>query len=257
MAQAQTALVTGGGTRIGRTISRALATAGFDVAVHCHHSLEGAEQVADWVREQGCRATVLRADLTRPGAARKIMGEALDYFGGLSLLVNNAAVFYDDTAGMLELAQMKILNVDVPVEFMTEARGLLEERAGSVVNIADAAYRVPLKGYKAYSRSQKTLADATVERAMEWASGGVRVNAVCPGTVLPPAGMDPDLLARIVQKIPMGRVGTPADVADAVVFLAGASFVTGQLLAVDGGRSLCVKEEAGEDHLEIEVVEFN
>ena len=243
MSKAQMALVTGGGTRVGRAIVEALVRAQFDVAIHCNRSSNSAGEIARWADTLGRRCEVFASDLTRPRAAGKLVAEGLEFLGGLDLLVNNAALFYDDSARMVELARMKILNVDVPAECMTGTAAALEMSGGCVVNIADAAYSVPIRSYKAYSRSQRALTDFTVEQARVLAPRGVRVNAVCPGTVLPAADLSADRVQSIVAKIPMGRLGSPEDVADAVLFLSRSRFVTGQLLAVDGGRSLC-KEDA-------------
>ncbi|MCP4674950.1 MAG: SDR family oxidoreductase [Deltaproteobacteria bacterium] len=230
------ALVTGGAIRVGRAITHALAHAGYRVAVHYYHSQESAEQLAADLDKSGMRSALIQGDLTRPGSAARIVTRAAEIMGRLDLLVNNAAVLADDDSTTADLARMKLLNVDAPSACLAAAVPYLQSCAGCVVNIADTAGLAPFVQYKAYSRTQSALISMTESKALELAASGVRVNAICPGTVLPHEDYGPSRVARIVRDIPMGRIGRPEDVADAVVYLVGARFVTGQILCVDGGR---------------------
>ncbi len=232
------ALVTGGAIRVGRAITHALALAGYRVAVHYYRSQESAEQLAADLGKSGVQSTLIHGDLTQPGSPARIVARAVEVMGRLDLLVNNAAVLTDDDGATTDLARMKLLNVDAPTACLAATVPHLEPFGGSVINIADTAGLAPFERYKAYSRTQSALISMTQKKALELAASGVRVNAICPGTVLPHEGYGPTSLARIVRNIPMGRIGRPEDVADAVVYLSGARFVTGQILCVDGGRVL-------------------
>ncbi|MCP4606171.1 MAG: SDR family oxidoreductase [Proteobacteria bacterium] len=235
------ALVTGGAVRVGREISLSLARAGFRVAVHYHQSSAPAEQLQKELSKEGLESTLIQADLTRPKSPVQVVERAVEEMGRLDLLVNSAAILVEDTKSTVDLARMKLLNVDAPIACLNAAILFLEHSSGSVVNIADSAGIAQYDHHKAYSRTQSALIEMTKKKALETVRSGVRINAVCPGTVLPPPNYSPDRVARLADAIPMGRIGRPGDVADAVLYLAHASYVTGQILFVDGGRGLATK----------------
>lgn len=237
------ALVTGGAVRVGRAICLALARDGFRVAVHYNSSEREAEELAQELERHGPGHGLLRSDLTRPGAAAKLVESAIARFDRLDVLVNNAALFFDDQGSINDLARMKVLNYDAAASLIDAAAPELVRSRGSVVSIADVAAYQELSRHKAYSRTKAALLDLTHRKALALAGLGVRVNAVCPGTVLFPESYEPPRRRRIVEQIPLGRAGTPDDVAQAVVYLARAGFVTGQVIAVDGGRILHALDE--------------
>ncbi len=240
------ALVTGGAVRLGRSITETLAAAGYSVLVHHHASTSAAESLVDALRVMGHVAVCLRADLTRPGAASRLVGEALSIAGRLDLLVNNAALLVADNGNLTALARMKVLNYDAAAALVDAAVPHLAGTRGSIVNVADVAGIRAFEEHKAYSRTKTGLLALTFRKALELAPRGIRCNAVCPGTVLPAAHLDSRQVARLAEKVPLGRIGDPTDVAQAVLFLAGASYVTGQILAVDGGRLLTMLEDETE-----------
>ncbi|MBW2275986.1 MAG: SDR family oxidoreductase [Deltaproteobacteria bacterium] len=235
---APVALVTGGAVRVGRALCLALGRDGFRVAIHYHSSERAAADLAGELGRSGADAGVLKSDLTRPGAAVKLVEDTIARFDRLELLINNAALFFDDHASMNELARMKVLNFDAAAALIDAAAPELVRSRGSVITIADVAAYQTLSKHKAYSRTKAALLDLTHRKALALATLGVRVNAVCPGTVLFPESYGESRRKRIVDQIPLGRAGTPKDVAQAVVYLARADFVTGQVIAVDGGRIL-------------------
>jgi pteridine reductase len=236
--EAKVALVTGGAVRVGKAISMALGRTGYSVAIHFNRSEESAVQLGRELKDLGVEHVLVQSDFTRPGQPAETISRAARAFGRIDLLVNNAAILLDDTSSTIDLARMKLLNVDAPLSCLKSAMPHLAAGRGCAVNIGDAAGVVELKEHKFYSRTKAALIEMTREKAAEAIGSGVRINAVCPGTVLPPVEYDEDRVARIAAKIPMGRIGRPEDVAEAVLYLASASYVTGQTLFVDGGLAL-------------------
>ncbi len=239
----RSALITGGGVRVGAAITRALARAGFRIAVHYHQSSEAAKRLSEDFTATDRKHVLLQADLTRPRACASLVDRAAEALDGLSLLVNSAAILVDDSADTVDLAKMKLLNVDAPAACLEAAAPHLERCSGSAINISDTAGIEPYKLHQAYSRTQSALLGMTARKALDLAPAGVRVNAICPATVLPPASYTDEMVDRLAKAIPLGRIGRPEDIADAVVYLALAPFVTGQILCVDGGLVLAAQND--------------
>lgn len=239
-ARQRVALVTGGAVRLGRAITLGLAEAGYDVVIHYHASEEGAQEVRAQVQALGRRAELARGDLTRAGAAATVVGVARKSFGRLDLLVNSAASFHAspllDTDAAAWDAVMD-LNVRAPHLLVLEAAPLLRESRGAVVNLVDLSAVQPWTEYPAHAVSKAALAHLTRVQARSLAPD-VRVNGVAPGAVLPPDSYAPERLEALRKQTPLGKLGRPEDAVSAVLFLAEAPFVTGQILAVDGGRLL-------------------
>lgn len=247
----KTALVTGGGVRVGKAIAIALAEAGASVAVHHHRSVAAAQQVVAHITgaSSGSReAFAVRADLTEAGEVER-MFEQLDVkFGGtLDVLVNSAGIMERVAAADLvpeRWQRMFALNVEAPLWCAQAARMRMLANAtpgGSIVNIADISAERPWRGYAHYCASKAALVSLTKSLALEWAPG-IRVNAVAPGAVMLPEGAQAEEVARLEAAIPAKRLGSAEDVAETVVFLAGGpAYVTGQVIAVDGGRSISWK----------------
>jgi len=241
--QGKVALVTGAARRLGAAIARRLHAAGANVVIH-HR---GAESDAAQLEAQlnGLRkgsALRLKADLLAPIAPQALIGAALERWKRLDLLVNCASTFYATAVGEIEAAQWEELigsNLRAPLFLAQTAAPHLAAARGSIVNIADIHAERPLKGYLVYSVAKAGLAALTRSLALELAPG-VRVNAVAPGAIAWPEDGQFGLAERerIVATTPLQRIGDPADIAQAVHYLATAPFVTGHLLAVDGGRSL-------------------
>lgn len=237
-----TALVTGAGVRVGRAIALALADAGFDLILHAHRS--PLDEVAHLVRARGRNATLVTADLsTMPGVSSlaSTVGAHLRHATGPFVLINNAADYEHVPFASISEAQfdhMQAVNLKAPF-FLTQA--LLTQLAGGcVINITDMAVD------KAYSRehffshylaTKAGLAGLTRTWALELGPH-IRVNAVAPGPVKLPESATSEDRARLIQAVPLGREGTPEDVAAAVAYLATAPYVTGQILRIDGGLSV-------------------
>ena len=226
------ALVTGAAKRIGRAIALELHRAGARVAVHYRQSKKEAEETAALLGG----APLIQGDQARE--PERIVREASRALGGLDLLVCSAARFEQAPSDQLPRAQFEAMldsNLTGPFYLMQAALPLLRASRGSIVTLLDLCGTTQVwKGYAHYAASKAGLATLTRLLALEWAPE-VRVNGVAPEAVLLKEGMD---AGRLANRIPLGRIGTPEDVAHAVLFLAKERFITGEILTVDGGRSL-------------------
>lgn len=234
------ALVTGGGTRVGAAIVRALAAAGCDAIIHYGKSAAGARAVAADVERLGRKATLIQADLTDRAAIERLAREAVVAAGRVDVLVHNAANFERTPPDALSAEawdRALALNATAPYLLTLALAPSLRAARGSVVAITCLSAERPWKNHLPYSVSKAALANLVRGLALALAPE-VRVNAVAPGTVLPPVDYDEETLARLRGRTPLGRLGEAEDVARAVVFLAENDYVTGQTITVDGGRSV-------------------
>ncbi len=243
----KTALVTGAGQRVGQAIAVALGKQGMKVAVHYRESAEGAEHTAREIRGGGGEAALFAADLADRNAARSLVDQVQNTFGGIDAVIVSAASFervpladVDDAAWDRSLS----LNLASPFALVQRAVPALREAKGSVVFVTCSSATVPMKGYLPYVVSKGALKHLMKTLALELAPH-VRVNAVAPGTVMPPPSYDAAALERLARAVPLERIGSPDDIARAVVFLVSSPFVTGHELAVDGGRSVARPEHFG------------
>jgi pteridine reductase len=237
------ALVTGAARRIGAAIVRELHATGASVAIH-HRGAEdeAARLEADLNRTRPGSAFRVRADLLDATAPEALVASVLERWGSLDLLVNNASAFYPVPVGAIEERHWSELigsNLKAPLFLSQAAAPALAKRGGAIVNIVDIHADRPLAGYAVYSIAKAGLAAMTRALAIELAPK-VRVNGVSPGAIAwPDDGQFPSPeRERIIGTTPLARVGKPEEIASAVAYLAGAPFVTGQILAVDGGRSV-------------------
>jgi pteridine reductase len=241
--QGKTALITGAAKRIGAAIARRLHGAGANVVLHYRGAeTEAAALEAELNAARSGSASKVKADLLAPIAPKALVGATLDRFGGLDVLVNNASTFYPTALGSIEAGHWEELigsNLRAPLFLAQEAAPELGKRSGAIVNIADIHAERPLKGYAVYSIAKAGLVAMTRALALELGPA-VRVNAVAPGAIAWPEDgqFAPPERERIVASTPLARLGSPGEIARAVHFLATAPFVTGQVLAVDGGRSV-------------------
>ena len=235
------ALVTGGGQRIGRAIALALGRRGYAVAVHARRSRAAAEGVVAEIAAIGGRAAVVEADLAGHDAVLGLVPAAAAAVGPLTLLVNNVAEFEPDEIGRLDRARFDrhfAVNLRAPI-FLAEAfAAQAPARAdAAIVNLVDQRVFKPTPRFFSYGLTKSALHVATTTLAQALAPR-VRVNAVAPGPTLPSPRQDPEAFARQVRALPLERGPTPQDIADAVLYLAGAGGVTGVTIAVDGGQHL-------------------
>lgn len=240
--EGKAALVTGGGRRIGRTISLALAEAGYAVAVNYERSGDAAEETVRRIVEHGGAAAALRADVSRAEEVRSLVQQAVERFGRLHLLVNNAAVYAPSSfAELNEEVWDRHLDVNLKGTYLCSKEvgdRMLAWGGGRMVNLACLGGFQPWHRHIAYSVSKAGVVMLTrcLARAL---APTVRVNAVAPGTVFVPDDEGPAELHPPPERIPLGRYAAPEEIAQAVLFLAdGTEYVTGQVLRVDGGISL-------------------
>lgn len=239
----KTAIVTGAARRIGAVVARHLHARGLCVVIHYRASADAAEALADELN--GVRpdsALTIGADLADPAAPETIVRTALDVFGRLDLLVNNASDFYPTPlpeATQVQWDELMAGNLRGPFFLSQAAAPALTEAGGAIVNIADVHAFAPLKFNSIYCQAKAGLVMQTRALALELAPE-VRVNAIAPGSILWPEGeaaRDDESREKMLAGIPLGRQGEPDDIARAVAFLGlDAPYVTGQVLAVDGGR---------------------
>ena len=241
--EGKTALITGGARRVGAAIVRRLHAAGANVLIHYRDSEADASLLVKELNSLRAKsAASVKAELLAPIAPRALVGAARDAFGRLDLLVNNASSFFAVGIGAVEPSHWEELvgsNLRAPLFISQEAAPELARNEGAIVNIVDIHAERPLKGYPLYSVAKAGLAALTRSLALELAPR-VRVNGVAPGAIAWPENgqFDPAERERVVATTPLARIGTPEDVAQAVHFLACAPYITGQIIAVDGGRSI-------------------
>jgi pteridine reductase len=236
-------LVTGGAKRLGAAIGRRLHAAGANVVVHYHQSQPSADAlVAELERARAGSALAVRADLHDAERLPLLVDATLARFGRLDVLVNNASTFYPTPVGSITLAQFDDLvgtNLRAPLFLSQAAAPALRASRGLIINMVDIHGRRPLKAHPVYSAAKAGLVMLTQSLARELGPE-VRVNAIAPGPVLwPERDIDPQLKDEIIAKTALKRSGSPDDIArTAYFFAAEAPYVTGQVIAVDGGRSL-------------------
>lgn len=225
---------------MGRAIAEALAARGADVAITYRSSAAEAQGVVRRLRRRGVRALAVAVDQVDVGQIRDVVRQVERRLGRIDLLVNNASNFYPTPFGSVTVAQWDdLLNVNLRAPFFfaqVVAPGMRRRRRGVILNIADVAAYRPWPGYLPYCLAKAGVVALTTGLARALAPH-VRVNAIAPGPILPPPGLSRAERRRASEATLLKRWGSPAEIAAAVCYLAGETdFVTGQVLAVDGGR---------------------
>ncbi len=235
------ALVTGGAHRVGRALSLALARAGADVVVNYFRSAEAAERTVSEIVALGRRAIAVHADVALKAEVDALIRRTAEVFGRLDVLVNNASVF--ETAPFLaidEQAWDRVMAVNLKGPFLLSQAAvplLRRDGGGVIINIADLSAFQPWPSYAHHSVSKAGLVHLTRIMALALAPD-IRVNGIAPGTVLPPEGYTDEQVRESVERAPLKCLGSPDDVARALLYLIESDFVTGDVVVVDGGRML-------------------
>ena len=237
------ALITGAAKRIGAAIARRLHESGANVAIHYRGSRDAADALAselNALRENS--AATFQADITDTASHSVLVDGVLAWRGQLDVLVNNASSFYPTPLGSITEEQWEDLvgtNLKAPLFLAQASLAALREARGSIVNIVDIHARRPLRDHAVYGPAKAGLAMLTLSLAKDLGPD-IRVNGVAPGAILwPEAGLTDTAKDSILEQVPLGRPGDPADIAGCVLYLVrDAHYVTGQIISVDGGRSI-------------------
>ncbi len=239
------ALITGAARRVGATIARTLHAAGFDLALHCRHSRSELDRLIDDLEHVRPNSTLaLQADLADLDRLPSLVEQTIAAFGRLDALVNNASAFYATPIGTITAQQWDDLfasNARAPLFLCQAAAAQLRKQHGAIVNLIDIYAERPLPAYSVYCMAKAAQAAMTMALARELGPD-IRVNGVAPGAVMwPDDGNSTSAQTEIIERTPLRRAGAPDDVAGAVLWLLrDATFVTGQILRIDGGRSLAI-----------------
>jgi len=243
--EAKTILITGGAKRIGRQMAITLPQAGHNIVVHYRSSTGAVSELVNKLNaDREHSAVALQGELLDTTSIPTLITNAVEAFGGLDVLVNNASTFYPTPIELLEDEFWNDLlgsNLKAPAFLVKACLPYLRERSGSIINIVDIHARKPMANHPIYCSAKAGLEMLTMSLARDLAPS-IRVNGVSPGAILWPEN-DSGIAAQqeVLEKIPMGRMGQPEDVARLVRFLVDeAEYITGQIIAVDGGRSVVI-----------------
>ena len=239
----KTVLITGAAARIGAEIASTLHDAGMNIVIHYRSSADKASQLCNTLNDKRENsAAILQADLLQTNTLKKLVDEAAAIWGGLDVLVNNASSFYPTPVGEITEAHWDDLmgsNLKAPIFLSQAATPFLQGSQGCIINIVDIHGYRPMKEHPVYCAAKAGLAMLTQSLAKDLGPD-IRVNGVAPGAIMWPASeLDADIQASIIERTALKRQGTPEDIAKAVKFLVfDASYITGQVIPVCGGRSL-------------------
>jgi NAD(P)-dependent dehydrogenase (short-subunit alcohol dehydrogenase family) len=235
----RTALITGGAHRVGKAITLALARGGTNVVINYHASSQAAAATATEARDLGVKALSVRADVSDHEQVERMVAAVKEHFGRIDILVNSASRFEKTPFPTTDLAAWRrVTDILIHGPFYCAnaiAPLMLEQGEGAIVNILDLSAWEPWPDFAAHSVGKAGLLALTRQLALELAPD-VRVNAVAPGPVLPPPDYSAAQTARLAQKTLLGSWGKPEDVAQAVMYLVEAEYITGEVIVVDGGQ---------------------
>jgi pteridine reductase len=241
------ALVTGAARRLGAQVALALAHEGAGVVIHYNRSEDDARRLSDEIKKMGGKSWLVKADFREDGPKgpnyvaqyEGLIDQAIAEAGRLDVLVNNASIFPGDKLGQFTFDDLiENIRVNAWIPFYLGREFAKRTGQGKIVNFLDTRIRDHSpKWHAAYKLSKNLLEIMTKMSALEFAPG-VTVNAVAPGLILPPEGKGQEYMEKLKSTMPLNKIGDPQDVADAVIFLLKSSFITGQVIYVDGGRHL-------------------
>ncbi|AXR06198.1 pteridine reductase [Salinimonas sediminis] len=242
MPHSPVALVTGAARRIGAGLVSALHERGYHVIIHYNHSDEEARALAHRLNASRANsARLLQADLSHLTQLTSLAAQIESFFGRLDLLINNASAFYPTVLGKVTAQDWQTImgsNVQGALFLAQALMPLLRQQRGCIINMVDIHIARPLPHYSVYCAAKAALASITRSLAVEMAPE-VTVNGIAPGAILwPEQALSAEQKADTLSSIPLQRLGTVADIAHAMLFLVEANYLTGQIIAVDGGRSV-------------------
>lgn len=235
------ALVTGASQRLGAATASMLHAHGANIIIHYNKSADLAnELVASLNATRPDSATAIQADLNNEKEVTELALKAEQAFQGLDILINNASSFYPTPIGTGTTSVWDDLfnsNAKAPFFLSQHLKDTLAKNNGSIINMVDIHAARPLKDYSIYSMAKNSLVTLTKSLAKELAPS-IRVNGVAPGAILWPENIKEEEKEKVLQQIPLQRIGNPEDIAKTILFLTTSPYITGQIIAVDGGRSL-------------------
>ncbi|MBZ2175833.1 3-oxoacyl-[acyl-carrier-protein] reductase [Schnuerera sp. xch1] len=237
------ALVTGGSRGIGREIAIKLSENGVNVAISYIHNIQKAQEVVNEIEKNGVKGMSIKADVSKEEDVAKMLEVAKDKLGDIDILVNNAGITKDNLIMRMKTKEWdEVINTNLRGTYLCTKsiiRGMMKKRYGKIINIASVAGVAGNFGQGNYSASKAGVIGFTKSMAKELASRGINVNAVAPGLIETDMTkkLKEDIKDSLVKNIPMGRLGTPHEIANIVVFLASekSDYITGQVINVDGG----------------------
>ncbi len=232
------ALITGGGKRIGSSLAQKLASEGYDIALHYFRSEYGAIETSGKIRSLGRECAMYKGDLRDLNFIQELIRAAFDSFPHLSVLINSASVFRRGSIGETDIKtfdELISVNYRAPFFLIREFAAFCSK--GDIINILDTKVALYQNVYAAYIISRTALKELTSMAAVEFAPG-IRVNAVCPGIVLPGENESAEYIERLKERNLLKKTGGPEDINSAVMFLLNSGFITGQTIFVDGGENI-------------------
>ena len=235
------ALVTGSATRLGKEIAYTLHSAGFDLGIHYYSSSDKARKLVDHLNSiRTNSAFLIRQNLKDNNAAQKIIAQLKKHRKRLDLLVNNASIFHKTSLNPNTIKEWEdtiATNVRAPFYLSLSSAPLLKKTKGSIINISDIHAGRPRPSYSIYCISKAALDASTLSLAVELAPE-IRVNSIAPGAIVWARSEGSTEREKALSATPLKRIGDPLDISEAVLYFAESDYVTGQILNVDGGRSL-------------------
>lgn len=236
------ALITGAAKRLGREIALSLAERGVNVAVHYNRSGREAEGLVGIISNSGRRSVALQGNIEKTGEIKNVVERASASLGGLDILVNNAAIFYQtDISEVRDEDWNRFININLRAQFYfaREFALLKHTKTAKIINMSDGYAFSPAAAFIPYGVSKAGVVAMTKGLAKAYAPD-ILVNCICPGPILPPDGIDKESQARAVRATLLKREGTTEDITKTVVFLSENDYITGQAIFVDGGRNVNV-----------------
>ena len=239
----KTILITGAAKRIGREMAKAFFDKGWDIVIHFNNSIEDAQSLADQMNAQRSNsALIIQANLDHAKDIEKLADLALSKNGRIDALINNASTFYPTPLGTFSEANWEALmgsNLKAPLFLIQAFCEELKKNNGFIINVTDINVDKALINHSIYLAAKSGLQTLTRALAKELAPD-IRVNAIAPGAILEPPNVEwtSEQKNKIINSVPMARMGTEKDIVDAAIYLSEAEYVTGQILNIDGGKSL-------------------
>jgi pteridine reductase len=239
----KTILITGAAKRIGKEIALSFFKKGWDIVIHYNTSSRDAQDLADEMNtKRSNSAFIIQANLDKADEIKKLADQTISKNGHIDALINNASTFYPTPIGSFSEDSWNALmgsNLKAPLFLIQLFRSELKKNKGFIINITDINVEKALVNYSIYLAAKSGLKTLTKSLAKELAPD-IRVNAIAPGAILEPPNVEwtTEQKNNIINSVPMGRMGTEKDVADAAIYLSEAEYVTGQILNIDGGKSL-------------------